>query len=138
TTLTLPLNTAGSSPGTWALLLTRPASGGSTVCGAGRPIRAEGMREGSPVPSRNQKIAASAAKASSGSAIGQDLIQDRRCGDVPVAVGSLIGPPPRCARSDAPRPTHRVRADALSAGDNRSRSSQSVSAPPSLRANRTL
>src|SRR6266851_4479469 len=90
TTLTLPLNTAGSSPGTCAPLLTRPASGGSAVCGAGRPIKAEGMREGSPVPSRNQKIAASAAKASSGSAVGQDLIQDRRCGDGPVAVGSLI------------------------------------------------
>src|ERR1700676_2867578 len=96
TTLTLPLNTAGSSPGTCAPLLTRPSSGGSAVCGAGRPIRAEGMREGSPLPSRNQKIAARAANPSSGSAIGQDRIQDRRCGDAPVAAGSLIGSPPRC------------------------------------------
>src|SRR5258705_1859063 len=102
TTLTLPLKTAGSSPGTSAPLLTRPTSGGSAVCGAGRPIKAEGMREGSPLPSRNQKIAASAAKASSGSAIGQDLVQDRRCGDGPVAGKELIGPPQHVARSDAP------------------------------------
>src|SRR6266850_1256290 len=38
TTLTLPLNTAGSSPGTCAPLLTRPSSGGSAVWGAGRPM----------------------------------------------------------------------------------------------------
>src|SRR5258708_30760182 len=83
TTLTLPLNTAGSSPGTCAPLLTRPCSGGSAVCGAGWPIKAEGIFDGSPVPSRNQKIAASAAKASSGSAIGQDWNQDRPYGGWP-------------------------------------------------------
>src|SRR6266853_2063052 len=40
TTLTLPLNTAGSSPGTCVPLLTRPSSAGSAVCGAGRPDNA--------------------------------------------------------------------------------------------------
>src|SRR5260370_41984587 len=99
TTLTLPLNTAGSSPGTCAPLLTRPCSGGSAVCGAGWPIKAEGILDGSPVPSRNQKIAASAANASNGHAISQDWIQDRRRGDAPVVVGSLIESPPRCVRS---------------------------------------
>src|SRR3979490_2299616 len=86
TTLTLPLNTAGSSPGTSTPLLTRPCSGGSVVCGAGRPMKAEGILEGSPSPSRNQNSAARAANATSGSAINQD----RRCGDPPDVVGSLI------------------------------------------------
>ena len=95
TTLTLPLNMAGSSPGTCAPLSTRPASGGSAVCGAGWPIRAEGICDGSPLPSRNQKIAASAAKAISGSAISQDAALRRRVG----VEGSLISCPPRCARS---------------------------------------
>src|ERR1700730_12904630 len=95
TTLTLPLNTAGSSPGTCEPLLARPSSCGSAVCGAGWPINAEGILDGSPLPSRNQKIAASAANATSGSAISQD----RRCGGAPDDDGSLIGPPPRCARS---------------------------------------
>src|SRR6202790_5253039 len=103
TTLTLPMNTAGSSPGTWAPSLTRPSSGGSEVCGAGRPIKAEGMREGSPPPSRHQKIAAGGPNKVGGKARGapapkpnpedrgqgckgeqrhlhrQDRSQDRRC-----------------------------------------------------------
>src|ERR1700704_691792 len=86
TTLTLPLNTPGSSPGTCAPLLTRPPSGGSAVGGAGWPIKAEGIFEGSPLPSRNQNSAARAANATSGSAINQE----RRCGDPPDVVGSLI------------------------------------------------
>src|SRR5450756_937077 len=81
TTLTLPLNTAGSSPGTGAPLLARPCSGGSGVCGAAWPIKADGIRDGSLSPSRNQNNAASAAKAMSGSAIGQDLAHVWRGGD---------------------------------------------------------
>src|SRR5450631_443527 len=98
TTLTLPLKTAGSSPGTCAPSLMRPASGGSAVCGAGWPIRAEGIREGSLLPSRNQNTAASAANAISGNAIGHDRPEDR-CGDASVVEGSLIGCPLHCARS---------------------------------------
>src|SRR3984957_421640 len=91
TTLTLPLNTAGSSPGTCAPPLTRPSSGGSAVCGAGWPIKAEGMFEGSPPPSRNQNSAANATKAISGIAISQDRPEDRRGVGVPVVVeGALI------------------------------------------------
>src|SRR4030088_2053588 len=86
TTLTLPLNTAGSSPGTSTPLLTRPCSGGSAVCGAGRPIKAEGILEGSPLPSRNQNSAARAANATSGIITSQV----RRCDDGLVVVGSLI------------------------------------------------
>src|SRR6195256_3349626 len=95
TTLTLPLNIAGSSPGTCAPLLTRPTSGGSAVCGAGWPIRAEGIREGSPSPSRSQNTAASAENAISGSAISQDRAEDRRGVGVSFVdvEGSLIGCP---------------------------------------------
>src|SRR5580698_7697799 len=71
TSETLPLKTDGSSPGIGAPLLASPCSGGNGVCGAGWPSRADGMREGSPSPSRNQKIAASAANTISGSAISQ-------------------------------------------------------------------
>src|SRR5882724_3316049 len=46
TTLTLRLKFAGSSPGTCAPLLSKPCSGGNEVCGAGRPIRAEGNPRG--------------------------------------------------------------------------------------------
>src|ERR1700690_2475405 len=87
TTLTLPLNTAGSSPGTCAPPVERPASGGSAVCGAGWPIKAEGIFEGSPLPSRNQNSAANAAKAISGTAISQDR---RGVGVSVVVEGSLI------------------------------------------------
>src|SRR3981081_577174 len=90
TTLTLPLNIAGSSPGTCVPLLARPSSGGSAVCGAGWPIKADGIFEGSPLPSRNQNSAASAANAISGSAISQDCIKDRRRGAAPDVEGSLI------------------------------------------------
>src|SRR5882724_1431437 len=96
TTLTLPLNTAGSSPGTCVPLLTRPTSGGSTVGGAGRPIKAEGIFDGSPPCSRSRKIPASAMKPSSGSATSQRGLR----GAAPDVDGSLIGYPPRCARSD--------------------------------------
>src|SRR6266480_335293 len=111
TTLTLPLNTAGSSPGTGASLLTRPCSGGSAVAGAGRPIRTEGIFEGSPPLSRNRKMPASAMKPISGSAINQELIHERLRGDasvvmsevlpeiLPEILGSLIGYPPRRART---------------------------------------
>src|SRR5205807_605432 len=58
TTLTLPRNTAGSSPGTGAPLARRPSNAGNAVCGAGRPIRAEGIFEGSPLPSRSQNSTA--------------------------------------------------------------------------------
>ena len=71
TTLTLPLKSAGSSPGTGAPLWTRPSSGGSAVCGAGRPIRADGIFEGSPPSSRTRNSAASATKPISGSATSQ-------------------------------------------------------------------
>src|SRR3979411_3065226 len=103
TTLTLPLNTAGSSPGTWAPLLTRPTSGGSAVCGVGCPIRAEGIFDGSPPCSRSSKIPASAANAMSGNAISQDLINDLGCGDASDVEGSLIGCPQHCARSAGAR-----------------------------------
>src|SRR4029077_1415333 len=62
TTLTLPSNLAGSSPGTSAPLLSKPCSGGNDICGAGCPIRAEGIRDGSPAPSRNQNREASEKK----------------------------------------------------------------------------
>src|ERR1700692_3881683 len=87
TTLTLPLNTAGSSPGTCAPPLARPSSGGNAVCGAGWPIKAEGIFGGSPLPSRNQNSAASATKAISGTAISQDR---RGVGVSVVVEGSLI------------------------------------------------
>src|SRR5665647_112925 len=97
TTLTLPLNTAGSSPGTWVPAVARPCSGGNGVCGAGWPIRAEGIREGSLLPSRNQNTAASAANAISGSAISQELLESRRGGGVSVVVEDslILYPPPR-------------------------------------------
>src|SRR3979409_834442 len=90
TTLTLPLNIAGSSPGTCAPPLASSSRGGSAVCGAGWPIKAEGIFEGSPPPSRNQNSAASAANAISGSAISQDCIKDRRRGGALDVEGSLI------------------------------------------------
>src|ERR1700723_1515688 len=71
TSETLPLKAEGSSPGIGAPLLASPCNAGNGVCGAGWPIRADGMREGSPSPNRNQKIAASAAKTTSGHAISQ-------------------------------------------------------------------
>src|ERR1700674_3057360 len=86
TTLTLPLNTEGSSPGTCAPLLTSPSNAGRAVGGAGWPIRADGIRDGSPLPSRNQKIAASTAKATSGNAI----IQREVRGAVSDTEGSFI------------------------------------------------
>src|ERR1700675_774941 len=124
TTLTLPLKTAGSSPGTGAPPANRPASGGNAVCGAGWPIKAEGIREGSPPPSRNQNSVASAANAINGVAISQDLVEEGGGGGVPVVGGSLILIPPRFARSASPHRTRRVRAVASSGGDSRSRSRQ--------------
>src|SRR5947209_16777919 len=102
TTLTLPLNTAGSSPGTCEPSWTRPGSGGNAVCGAGRPSRAEGIRAGSPLPRRNQKIAASPTNAISGSVVSQDLADrsgDRSGGEVLEVEGSLILCQPRCVPS---------------------------------------
>src|SRR5882757_3476814 len=90
TTLTLPLKTAGSRPGTCAPSRARPSSCGSAVCGAGRPIKAEGILEGSPLYSRSKKIPASAMKPTSGSATSHD----RRFG----ATASLMARPPRRAR----------------------------------------
>src|SRR4051794_13350523 len=80
TMLTLPLSAAGSSPGTGAPSLTSPGSAGSAVCGAARPIRADGIFDGSPAPSRDQKIAARTANATSGSAIGQEPSSERFAG----------------------------------------------------------
>src|SRR5580700_1251881 len=82
---------------------------------------AEGMREGSVLPSRNQNTAARAMNAISGSAISQE----RRGGAASVvAAGSLICSlircPPHCARSAAQCLTRRVRAGVVSGGDNRS------------------
>src|SRR5271169_1435073 len=90
TTLTLPLNVAGSSPGTWAPLLTRPGSGGSTVCGAGWPISAEGIFEGSPPCRLNQNSTASAAKTTSGSAIRKGRLGGGGAVGPLKVVGSLI------------------------------------------------
>src|ERR1700736_4189832 len=120
TTLTLPLNMVGSSPGTCPPPLTRPSSAGSALCGAGRPINAEGIRDGSPLPSRNQKITARPANASSGSAIKKE----RRRGVVSVVDGSVIFYPHHLARNALLRlrlPAHAV---AVSGVDNRSRSRQ--------------
>src|ERR1700694_5167853 len=86
TTLTLPLNMVGSSPGPPPPPWTSPSSAGSAVGGAGRPINAEGIRDGSPLPSRNQKITARPANATSGSAIKKE----RRRGVVSVVDGSGI------------------------------------------------
>src|SRR6202012_3478485 len=69
--LTLPLNMLGSRPGTWLPPATRPSSAGKAVCGAGRPIRADGILEGSPSRRPNQNKAASATKPISGRAISQ-------------------------------------------------------------------
>jgi hypothetical protein len=55
------------------------------VLGTGWPISAEGIREMSLSPSRNQNSSASAAKTTSGSAISQ-----RRFGGVAGIAGSVI------------------------------------------------
>src|SRR3981189_3782249 len=94
TTLTLPLKAAGSSPGTSAPLLTSPSSAGSAVGGAGRPIRAEGILEGSPPGSRSKNNPARARKPISGKAISQDLREAPLRGDDVDVAGSLIGSPP--------------------------------------------
>src|SRR5947209_18412187 len=86
TTLTWPLKIAGSSPGTEVPPLVRPSNGGNAVCGAGWPINADGIREGSPVPSRYQYNATNAANAITGSTISND----QRWGIVSVVEGSLI------------------------------------------------
>src|SRR5262249_50255865 len=65
-TVTWPLKSALSRPGTPLPSRSRPASGGRSVRGAGCPIKADGMREGSPAPSRSTNSAASARKATSG------------------------------------------------------------------------
>src|SRR3954454_16776649 len=86
TRLTLPLNAAGSRPGIWALSACNPSSGGSMVCGTGRPISAEGIREGSPLPSRNQNNSARPMKAISGSTIRKV----RRCGGADVDCSLIL------------------------------------------------
>src|ERR1700737_49680 len=116
TTLTLPLKTAGSSPGTGAPLLTRPSSGGSAVCGAGRPIRAEGIFDGSSPPSRSQKITTNAVKASNGSAVSHD----RRGAVLLEVVGSLMRCPPHRVRNAWSRLMLRDRAGVASGDDSRS------------------
>src|SRR5580700_11378716 len=91
TTLTLPLNDAGSSPGTGAPLLTRPSSAGSAVRGAAWPIRAEGIRDGSPSRKPNQNKAANATKPTSGNAISQSRRGDGASDGVTLdIVGSVI------------------------------------------------
>src|SRR5512142_2312480 len=91
TSETLPLKTDGSRPGTGAPLLASPSSGGNGVCGVGWPIKADGMRDGSPLPSRNQKIAASAAKITSGSATSQRELRGPSFDDTsPDVLGSLM------------------------------------------------
>ncbi len=47
----------------------RPEIGGRSVCGTGRPIRADGITEGSPAPSRYRNKPANARNAISGSRI---------------------------------------------------------------------
>src|SRR5262245_22142327 len=99
TMLIFPFKTAGSSPGTCAPSVTRPCNDGNAVCGAGRPIKAEGIREGSPSPRPIQKIAATARNVSAGSASSQGEPRD----GASVVVGSLIGSPTRYAeREDNP------------------------------------
>jgi len=65
----LALEHGGIEPGHLRALVDEAASGGSVVCGAGRPISAEGIFDGSPTPSRNQNSAARPANRISGSAI---------------------------------------------------------------------
>jgi hypothetical protein len=48
TTVTAPLKLAGLMPGKGVPLRSRPATGGKFVCGAGWPMSADGMCEGSP------------------------------------------------------------------------------------------
>src|SRR3981189_1744659 len=98
TTLTLPLKFAGSSPGTCAPLLSKPCSGGSEISGAGYPSRVDGIREGSPPPSRDQNNAASARKPTSGSTISHE----RRCGPASDVICLVI------YRSVALRPERRT------------------------------
>jgi hypothetical protein len=90
-TATSPVNVAPSRPGTGLLSRSSPASGGRLVCGATCPIKADGMREGSPEPSRNMNSAASARKATSG----MSTISRRRnalasCSMFPAAFSSSV------------------------------------------------
>src|SRR5947209_11314952 len=63
TSVTASLKSAAWIPGNGLpSRASRPGTGGMLVSGAGCPISAEGMREGSPEPSRKKNSAASARK----------------------------------------------------------------------------
>ena len=65
--VTAPLKSAASMPGNCLpSRVSSPGTAGMFVSGAGWPIRAEGMRDGSPEPRRKKNKAASARKKISG------------------------------------------------------------------------
>ena len=95
TSVTAPVKSALAMPGTGAPSRTRPATGGSGVSGTGRPISADGSRDGSPEPSRNRNSAASARNTSSGSSTisrrrraGAGRRTRRSCGPLDGALGA--------------------------------------------------